>query len=240
MTARRGKQTKGDIMTDYRYIIAKNLISLRVSAKLTQAEVAARLSYSDKAVSKWERAESIPDVAVLKTIADMYGVTVDYLLEEHDKTELPETEKPRRRMTRNQTLITLISLLGIWFIAVSSFAACYAYGIVAWQLFVWAAPVSAVVALVLCCVWSGRLWCFTCTSLVIWTIAMALFVTIMKQRSIWLVFVAAAILELTTLLGFGIHPAKKYRDKLPKKKKKDKDKDADADGGDGSAEAPHE
>ena len=115
-------------MTDYRYIIAKNLISLRVAAKLTQAEVAVRLSYSDKAVSKWERAESIPDIAVLKTIADMYGVTVDYLLEEHDKSELPETEKPRRRMTRNQMLITFISLLGIWFVAVSSFAACYAYG----------------------------------------------------------------------------------------------------------------
>lgn len=211
-------------MTDYRYIIAKNLCDLRVKAQLTQAEVAGRLSYSDKAVSKWERAESIPDVAVLKAIADMYGVTVDYLLTEHEKTETPpETVKRPRRMTRNQVLITLIALFGIWFIAVSSFAACYAYGIIAWQLFVWAAPVSAVVALVLCCVWSGRGMCFLCTSILLWTLAAALFLTIMRQHTIWLVFVAAAILEVTTMLGFGIRPPKRGK----KKEKKDKKKPAD-------------
>ena len=191
-------------MTDYRYIIAKNLTDLRVSAQYTQAEVASRLSYSDKAVSKWERAESIPDVAVLKAIADMYGVTVDYLLTEHDKSEIPEIkEKKPRRMTRNQALITLISLFGVWFIAVTAFAACYTYGIVAWQLFMWAVPISAIVALVLCCIWSGRIMCFSCISLLLLSLAAAIFITFIKYK-IWLVFVAAAILEVTAVLAFGI------------------------------------
>ena len=60
-------------MEDIKPIIAKNITALRQGAKLTQIELAERLNYSDKAVSKWERAESIPDITVLKTIADMFG-----------------------------------------------------------------------------------------------------------------------------------------------------------------------
>lgn len=59
---------------------SKKHTELRKAHKFTQAELAERLNYSDKAVSKWERAESIPDVMMLQQIASMFGVTVDYLL----------------------------------------------------------------------------------------------------------------------------------------------------------------
>ena len=64
-------------MNDFKRIIANNITELRRSVPLTQAELAEKLNYSDKAVSKWERGESIPDVIVLKQIADLFGVTVD-------------------------------------------------------------------------------------------------------------------------------------------------------------------
>lgn len=55
---------------------------------MTQSDLADKLNYSDKAVSKWERAESIPDIAVLKEIADLFDVTLDYLVnEEHNEPE---------------------------------------------------------------------------------------------------------------------------------------------------------
>ena len=79
---------------------------MRTSAGLTQAEVASKLSYSDKAVSKWERAESIPDIAVLKAIADMYGVTVDYLLAAHGAEEEPPTFTRRWTATRGSLIST--------------------------------------------------------------------------------------------------------------------------------------
>jgi transcriptional regulator with XRE-family HTH domain len=69
-------------MEDYKRIIANNITELRKAVPLTQAELAEKLNYSDKAVSKWERGESIPDVIVLKQIAELFGVTVDYLLED--------------------------------------------------------------------------------------------------------------------------------------------------------------
>jgi len=76
---------------DLKNVIAKNIIRLRQNAKMTQIELAERLSYSDKAISKWERAESMPDITVLKVIADLFEVPLDYLVTE--EPELPK-EKP--------------------------------------------------------------------------------------------------------------------------------------------------
>ena len=110
-------------MKDYRTIIAENLTRLRTASHLTQAELADKLSYSDKAVSKWERGESIPDVTVLKTVADLYGVTVDYLLAEHSENE--EIIIPERKMTMNQYRITWIAALGVLFLAAVIFLVSY-------------------------------------------------------------------------------------------------------------------
>ena len=72
-------------MTDLKNIIAKNISDLRRENGYTQFELAEKLNYSDKSVSKWERAEAVPDVAVLKEIADLFGVTLDYMVEEEHK-----------------------------------------------------------------------------------------------------------------------------------------------------------
>ena len=60
--------------------VAKNIVRLRQASGMTQAELAAKLNYSDKAVSKWERGESLPDVAVLSKIADLFQVSLDWLV----------------------------------------------------------------------------------------------------------------------------------------------------------------
>ena len=58
-------------MEDLKLIIAKNIVMLRRRDGMTQFELAQRLNYSDKAVSKWERGESVPDIAVLKALTDI-------------------------------------------------------------------------------------------------------------------------------------------------------------------------
>ena len=68
-------------MEDLKPIIARNISALRQAAGMTQMELAEALHYSDKAVSKWERGESLPDVTILKKISQLFEVTVDYLLE---------------------------------------------------------------------------------------------------------------------------------------------------------------
>ena len=71
-------------MEEFKLIVASNLIRLRTNAGITQAELGEKISYSDKTVSKWERAESVPDTYALKQIADIFGVTVDFIITSHD------------------------------------------------------------------------------------------------------------------------------------------------------------
>ena len=66
-------------MSDLKQLIAQNLVELRKSRKYTQQDTANMVQYSDKAVSKWEKGESLPDIEVLYQICNIYGVTLDYL-----------------------------------------------------------------------------------------------------------------------------------------------------------------
>ena len=75
-------------MEDLKIIFAQNLIMLRKQMKLTQIELAEKINYSDKAISKWERGESIPDVSVLLNLAKLFGVDIDFLVTEHNNTEI--------------------------------------------------------------------------------------------------------------------------------------------------------
>ena len=70
-----------------KYQIGANIAAYRKQAGLTQAGLAEKLNYSDKAVSKWERGESVPDVLTLVVLAEQFGITVNDLLK--DPNELP-------------------------------------------------------------------------------------------------------------------------------------------------------
>ena len=66
-----------DKITEQQAALAANLVRFRKAAGLTQLELAEKLMYSNKTVSKWERGESVPDIFTLKSIAEIYGVTVN-------------------------------------------------------------------------------------------------------------------------------------------------------------------
>ena len=68
--------------TTLRKTIGKNIALYRKSHRDTQAALGQKLSYTDKAVSKWERGESTPDIYVLSQIAELYGITVGNLIGE--------------------------------------------------------------------------------------------------------------------------------------------------------------
>ena len=72
-------------MSVLRENIAKNISDLRKKNNWTQAELAERLNYSDKAISKWERGESVPDIEVMYQMASLLNVSVDYLCSEHEE-----------------------------------------------------------------------------------------------------------------------------------------------------------
>lgn len=159
-------------MEDLKPIIAKNITQLRQGAKMTQSDLAEQLNYSDKAVSKWERAESIPDITVLKAIADLFGVPLDYLVRE-DHDEVPEKKTqfmPNKR--HNHAVITTLSVLLVWFVAVLIYVLIdvIAAGLkVHWVTFLLAIPISMIVWLVFNSIWFNPRRNYLIISLLMWS-----------------------------------------------------------------------
>ena len=96
-------------MNDLKEIIASNISKLRKQKKITQLEFAKALNYSDKAISKWERAESVPDIIILKQIADLFGVTVDYIINEHTDNEKILVIEEKKKNKINKVSLTLLA-----------------------------------------------------------------------------------------------------------------------------------
>ena len=142
-------------MDELKSIIASNLIALRTEAGMTQAKLAEQLNYSDKSISKWERAEGLPDVGVLMKISEIFGVPLDYLVSFHEKWDPPKPEK--RTVNISTRIITAIALVGVWTLALFIFVVFWLSGSIIWQVFAYALPVSLVTLLVLNSVWEeGR------------------------------------------------------------------------------------
>ena len=64
-------------MDNLKNIVSKNIIYLRKLNQMTQFELGKKLNYSDKAISKWERGEAIPDAYILKQMSELFHVSVD-------------------------------------------------------------------------------------------------------------------------------------------------------------------
>ncbi len=185
--------------------LAENLINFRKSMGLTQAEFASKFNYSDKAISKWERGESAPDIEVLKQIADFYGITVDTLISE------PKVKKPSvlKNLSKKRFIFSCIATGIVWLIAVCSF--CFLSIIFpsvtqTWLSFIYAIPVTLVILLILTSVWGKNLFNAIFSSLLLWTIIGSIFLTFVALRvnitSLWLIFLIGIPLQILILLLF--------------------------------------
>lgn len=192
-------------MQEIKSIVAKNIAQLRTARGMTQGQLAEYLNYSDKAVSKWERGESLPDVAVLTRIADLFEVPLDYLVRaEHPApAEEPEAAKPleeevcevkpvHRYRLRNHGVITAMSVLVVWLVASLLFVIFHMSPVpvaVEILIFVYAVPASVIVWLVFNSVWFNRRRNFLIISVLMWTTLLATFLTLYAlDVKVWLVF----------------------------------------------------
>lgn len=175
-------------MSELKNIIAKNISDLRRDRGYTQLELAEKLNYSDKSVSKWERADAIPDVAVLKEIADLFGVTLDYMVEEEHKTKAKDKISNFKKL-HNHAFITGICVLAVWLIALAGFviADIIAGGIkFTWLSFVYAVPLTFIVWLVLNSIWFNKRRNYFIISLLMWSTLLALVVTfVFFEVNVW-------------------------------------------------------
>ena len=185
--------------------IAKNLIYYRKNAGMTQAEVAEKINYSDKSVSKWESGNGVPDIYVLIQLASLFDVTVNDLIGISTSQTAEENRKHRDRL---RCLIMLLSSGIVWLVATLCFVVCE---IIApqrnwWVAFIYAVPVNAILLIVFSGVWRYKRLNFLSISLLIWTAILSIDVTakiLNPDLQLWLLYILGVPLQaLETLWSF--------------------------------------
>ena len=201
-----------------KYQIGRNIASYRKRAGLTQAGLAERLNYSDKAISKWERGESAPDVLTLVQLSEQFGITVNDLLVDPDA--LPEetgavqqameqvVEKALKRKADKGTILSLSSIL-VWFVALFAYVMLSCFELTeawSWIFFIYAIPANAIVLLSLRSAWHDFRWNQILISIIMWGSILSVYVSLLvfMNWNIWRMFLLGIPGQAAVLLWFRL------------------------------------
>lgn len=180
--------------------LGANIAAYRKRAGLTQLGLAEKLNYSDKAISKWERGESMPDVLTLVQLADLFDITVNDLLVDPDA--LPEqtnvveravdkaVQKTLKRKADKKIILLLCTVL-VWFVALLAFVVVSALEVPnSWLAFVYAIPVNGIVALSLNSAWRDFRKNKLFISAIVWGGLLSIYLSLLifLDRNIWTIF----------------------------------------------------
>ncbi len=197
-------------MKDVKSIVAKNLTMLRKNKGLTQVELAEMLSYSDKAVSRWEHGETLPDINMLYELCDFYGITMNDLVDENCQvTEIDaqaENNARKYRIWLGILTASVVWLLATVLFAYSQLATKSGY----WIVFIWAIPVSFMFLQYLCRNVFNWIVKFVLTSISIWTVitGMYLHMLVTYQVNLWMVYIIGVPVQA---LAFLWQKMRKYK-----------------------------
>lgn len=183
-------------------IVAENLIYYRKKSGLSQLELAQKLSYSNKNISKWENGETTPNVFVLKNIADLFGITVDDLLKQPSEAD-KETYTDyvgainKHKKIRNYGFLFLANaiLYTLICVAILVLGLCQITSFNKWMLFLYATPLSCLsIFIFIRCIYKRI--DVVSLSLFGWLLALCVYVSLSWVKNIVTVFVVAGAYQI--------------------------------------------
>lgn len=191
---------------DIKQIIAKNLANLRKNKKITQTELAEQFGYSDKAISKRENGDTLPDIQTLYQLCEFYNVTLDFLVSEQSFDEkIKYINHLNKRVIINNSLIELLYCSFVWILAVIIYVYLYTFSeINYWQIFIWAIPATTIVMLLFTKVWKQKLYTFIVRSLFFWTLVTACYIQFIEYN-IWPLFFLMIPIQVALILTIAIN-----------------------------------
>lgn len=196
--------------------LGANIASYRKRARMTQAALAEKINFSDKAVSKWERGESIPDLPTIVQLAEVFDVTVNDLLVDPDA--LPEhtgkveqimskaVEKTLKRKANKKAILGLSSIL-VWFVALLSYVIFSSLEMRnSWLAFIYAVPVDCIVCLSLRSAWRDFRWNQSLVSGIMWGALASMFASLLMwaDMNMWKLFLLGIPGQIAIFLWFRL------------------------------------
>lgn len=206
-------------------MIGSNIAAYRKRAGLTQAGLAEKLNYSDKAVSKWERGESIPDVLTLMQLAELFEISVNDLLVDPnalpgnpgtlEKAMTQVSEKALKRKADKNIILRLCSTL-VWFVALLVFVVVSSFGLPkSWIMFIYAIPANAIVMLSLRSAWHDFRRNQLLISIIVWGSLLSIYMTLLLffGWNVWKIFLLGIPGQIAIFLWFRMFRPAKEKEK---------------------------
>ena len=194
---------------DFKKLVAKNLVYYRKLNGLTQLQLAEKTFYSDKAISKWERGESLPETYVLYALADFYGITINDFFVKDRIINVSPTRKAK-------AFVILIVFFAVWLFFATVFTLCRmiepsnnfiaSTSIELWMLFIFALPTSFIVVYILSAIWfKDTPLPLLFMSVFMWTLGLTMFFLVrflFEQFSTyaWLIFILLIFVQIIVIL----------------------------------------
>lgn len=191
-------------MNDINLIVSQNLVKLRKKSNLTQAQLAEKLNYSDKSISKWEKGESIPSVSVLMQIADFYKVKIQDIVYPN------KSLSPQKSKIRERSLVSLLLTMSVWLVATILFVVFNFLSLfdATWLCFIVAIPVSFFVLSVVFFRWKNILVVGILLSFFIWTAILAINLCLSTYQT-WMIYLIGCPLQLIIIFACGLYYLRK-------------------------------
>lgn len=194
-------------MNNVKEILPINLTKLRQEKHLTQSEVAERLNYTDKSVSKWEHGDAIPPIDVLKDLADLYEVSLDFLVTGIDDGSYDKNYTSEKNMP-NKIIITLLAVSLVWILATILFVYAKVFANMdLWIFFIGAVPLSTIVLIVFNGIWGKRKFTFILTSVLTWTLLATVYLYFLSYN-LWSLFILGIPVQASIILWSQLKKSK--------------------------------
>lgn len=198
-------------MRDVKSNVAKNITELRILNNMTQLELGEKLNYSDKTISKWERAESSPDLSALVEMAELFGVTLDYLVKSENIEEAVALRKIKEA-SFNRRAVSYIAEGGGWIIAIFAFIVTTLITnqmTFQWLYFVYTLPVVLIVKLIFNSIWFNPRHNYLIISALMWSIFVAIHITFLYFKvNVSLIYLLGVAGQIVIILSSYINKPK--------------------------------
>ena len=198
-------------MENLKHIISKNLVNLRKKSHLTQAELAEKVNYSDKSVSKWETGETTPNIEVLKTLARFYNVTIDNIVDENFDAGQAFSIKEQKF---SHLAIIMLSIFSVLLLSTTLFTFFFMskydfLNRLSWLFFIYAIPLSCIFSIVGCVRWGNEfksIWITIISSLLAWSLILSVYLSLLvvANINIWMLWVIGLPIQIILILAFKI------------------------------------
>ncbi len=181
--------------------IANNIIKLRKLNKLTQQDLAIKINYSDKAISKWERGDSVPDIEMLCKLSEIFNVDVNYLTKEHSDSEIHNLDNNSNFFVRN-LLILIMLCVSMFLLSTIVFTIATLKSTenakIYWISFIFSVPVCSLFAHIYAKKNNYWLMKLIAVSTLLWSIITSLYclAIVLGYPSFWMLYIVGAPIQV--------------------------------------------